>query len=84
MDTAIITALITAAASVLCQILIQRTVTKESRSAREKQYSLILYRLEQLERAVSKQSGMLERLSVAEQRITNIERSGARAQRFDA
>ena len=84
MDTAIITALIAAAASVLCQLLIQRTAARESRNALEKQNSLILYRLEQLERAVSKQSGMLERLSVAEQRITSIERSGGRTNRFEA
>ena len=75
MDTEIITALITAAASVICQLLVQRSAAQRSRSEQDKQNSLLLYRLEQLERAVARQSGMIERLSVAEQRISAIERT---------
>ncbi len=74
-DTAIATALITAAASVLCQIMIQRTAVRQSRAEQDKNLSLIVYRLEQLERAVARQSAALERLSIAEERIKAIERT---------
>ena len=73
MDTAVITALITAAASVVCQLIVRYTAERQERLDREKHNSLVLYRLDRLEHAVEKQSSMLERLSAAEQRIASIE-----------
>lgn len=87
METEIVTALIVGGTSIICQLLINASNRKRQESENEKTKSLIVYRIDQLERKQDKYNHLqervfkLERMSavadeeirVANHRITDLE-----------
>lgn len=67
MNTDIVVALIVAAGSVVCQILINYSNRRKQESENEKTKSLISYRIEQLENKVNKHNNLIERTYKIEQ-----------------
>lgn len=73
MSEAILIACITAAASVLCQVLISRRTS-----------SLMAYRIEQLEKTVGKHNNLIERTHNLELALTAVEnRAKSNSHRLD-
>lgn len=62
MPTEIITSMIVAGASIICQILINRNSLKKQKAENESTKSLIVYRLEQLEKKQDKYNHLQERV----------------------
>lgn len=62
METKIVTALIVAGTSIICQLLINASNRKRQESENEKTKSLIVYRIDQLERKQDKYNHLQERV----------------------
>lgn len=62
METEIATALIVAGTSIICQLLINASNRKRQESENEKTKSLIVYRIDQLERKQDKYNHLQERV----------------------
>lgn len=67
MNTEIITALIVAVGSIICQLLINASNRRRQESENEKTKSLIVYRIDQLERKQDKYNHLQERVFTLEQ-----------------
>lgn len=70
MNTEIITALIVAVGSIICQLLINASNRRRQESENEKTKSLIVYRIDQLERLSAVTD---EEIRVANHRIADLE-----------
>lgn len=68
MTEAIIVALITAGASVCCQLLIGRRERERSRRENAENSKLVLYRIDELEEKVQKHNNFIERIYKVEER----------------
>lgn len=66
MNTEIITALIVAVGSIICQLLINASNRRRQESENEKTKSLIVYRLDQLEHKQDKYNHLQERVFTLE------------------
>ena len=62
METEIVTALIVGGTSIICQLLINASNRKRQESENEKTKSLIMYRIDQLERKQDKYNHLQERV----------------------
>lgn len=62
METEIVTALIVGGTSIICQLLINASNRKRQESENEKTKSLIVYRIDQLERKQDKYNHLQERV----------------------
>lgn len=69
MTEAIIVACITAAASIICQVIIGRNTRTKTVSQNTESINMINYRLDKLDAKVTKHNNYIERLTIAEQSL---------------
>lgn len=72
----IIPAIISAVVALLVASKQNKTTVAELNQKHDEQLALILYRIEQLEKAVAKHNNLVERLGVAEAKIELLKKNG--------
>lgn len=74
MTEAIIVACITAGATVLCQLMINRRARDTAEAKNKENNQLILYRIDELEQKVMKHNNLVERMTVVERDLKSAHR----------